>query len=93
MGRISAVSLAFSTAPSESNGQKKIKFNMSSKLQIIPNNRQGQLNTGYIGTIAGVLKLAEIVRYSFVNISYLRTLLTPPIPGSRLRSLRSRHLC
>ncbi|GMT11247.1 hypothetical protein PFISCL1PPCAC_2544 [Pristionchus fissidentatus] len=43
-----------------STAQKKIKFNMSSKIQIIPSNRQGQLNTGYIGTMAGVLKLAEI---------------------------------
>lgn len=50
---------------------KKIKFNMSSKIQIIPNNRQGQLNTGYIGTMAGVLKLAEIVRLSFLPHSLL----------------------
>ena len=36
---------------------------MANKIQIIPNNRQGQLNTGYLGTLAGVLKLAEIVSF------------------------------
>lgn len=41
--------------------KKKLQFHMSNKIQIIPNNRQGQLNTGYMGTIAGVLKIAEIV--------------------------------
>lgn len=34
---------------------------MSSKIQIIPDNRQGQLNTAYLATIPGVLKIAEIV--------------------------------
>lgn len=37
---------------------------MSSKIQIIPDNRQGQLNTGFLGTIPGVLKIAEIVSFS-----------------------------
>ncbi|CAJ0582894.1 unnamed protein product, partial [Mesorhabditis spiculigera] len=40
--------------------KKKLEFNMASKIQIIPNNRQGQLNTGYIGTLGGVMKIAEI---------------------------------
>uniref|UniRef100_A0A0K0CTX7 MARVEL domain-containing protein n=1 Tax=Angiostrongylus cantonensis TaxID=6313 RepID=A0A0K0CTX7_ANGCA len=41
--------------------KKKLQFHMASKIQIIPNNRQGQLNTGYIPTIPGVLKVAEII--------------------------------
>uniref|UniRef100_A0A1I7XLX9 MARVEL domain-containing protein n=1 Tax=Heterorhabditis bacteriophora TaxID=37862 RepID=A0A1I7XLX9_HETBA len=41
--------------------KKKLQFHMSSKIQIIPNNRQGQLNTGFLGTIAGILKIAEII--------------------------------
>ncbi|CAD6195889.1 unnamed protein product [Caenorhabditis auriculariae] len=42
--------------------KKKLQFHMNtSKIQIIPNNRQGQLNTGYLATIGGVLKIAEIV--------------------------------
>lgn len=41
--------------------KKKLQFHMASKIQIIPNNRQGQLNTGYIATIPGVLKVAEII--------------------------------
>ncbi|CAJ0950831.1 unnamed protein product, partial [Mesorhabditis belari] len=41
--------------------KKKLEFNMASKIQIIPNNRQGQLNTGYIKTLGGILKVAEIV--------------------------------
>ena len=34
---------------------------MTSKIQIIPNNRQGQLNTTYLATLPGVLKIAEII--------------------------------
>lgn len=34
---------------------------MSSKIQIIPDNRQGQLNTAFLATTPGVLKIAEIV--------------------------------
>lgn len=49
-------------APKE---KKKLQFHMANKIQIIPTNRQGQLNTGYLGTIPGVLKIAEIV-LSFV---------------------------
>ncbi|VDK44245.1 unnamed protein product, partial [Cylicostephanus goldi] len=45
--------------------KKKLQFHMANKIQIIPNNRQGQLNTGYLGTIGGVLKIAEII-LSFV---------------------------
>ncbi|RCN37462.1 synaptophysin / synaptoporin [Ancylostoma caninum] len=41
--------------------KKKLQFHMSSKIQIIPDNRQGQLNTGFLGTIPGVLKIAEII--------------------------------
>lgn len=33
---------------------------MTSKIQIIPNNRKGQLNTTFLATLPGVLKLAEI---------------------------------
>ncbi|TKR86901.1 hypothetical protein L596_011400 [Steinernema carpocapsae] len=40
--------------------QRKLQFNMASKIQIIPNNRQGQLNTVFMATVPGVLKLAEI---------------------------------
>ncbi|CAI4222633.1 unnamed protein product [Auanema sp. JU1783] len=54
---------AMSTQPPKE--KKKLQFHMSSKIQIIPNNRQGQLNTGFLGTIGGVLKIAEIV-LSFV---------------------------
>lgn len=43
--------------------KKKLQFHMANKIQIIPNNRQGQLNTGFMGTLAGVLKLAEIVGF------------------------------
>ncbi|VDN06336.1 unnamed protein product [Thelazia callipaeda] len=39
---------------------------MSSKIQIIPDNRQGQLNTAYLATIPGVLKVAEIA-LSFIS--------------------------
>ncbi|ETN78347.1 synaptophysin / synaptoporin [Necator americanus] len=41
--------------------KKKLQFHMTSKIQIIPDNRQGQLNTGFLATIPGVLKLAEII--------------------------------
>ncbi len=40
---------------------------MSSKIQIISNNRQGQLNTAFLATVPGVLKIAEIVGIIFVN--------------------------
>ncbi|XGW03675.1 hypothetical protein V3C99_015110 [Haemonchus contortus] len=41
--------------------KKKLQFHMTSKIQIIPDNRQGQLNTGFLATIPGVLKIAEII--------------------------------
>ncbi|CBO25097.1 MARVEL domain-containing protein [Caenorhabditis elegans] len=41
--------------------KKKLQFHMANKVKIIPTNRQGQLNTGYLATLAGVLKIAEIV--------------------------------
>lgn len=58
-------------APSSPNGQRqrqkrKLQFNMSSKIQIIPDNRQGQLNTAFLATIPGVLKIAEII-LSFIS--------------------------
>uniref|UniRef100_A0A0N5AW26 MARVEL domain-containing protein n=1 Tax=Syphacia muris TaxID=451379 RepID=A0A0N5AW26_9BILA len=34
--------------------------NMSSKIQIIPNSRQGQLNTTFLVTVPGTLKAAEV---------------------------------
>lgn len=41
---------------------------MSSKIQIIPHNRQGQLNTAFLATVPGVLKIAEIVCiFPFLN--------------------------
>ncbi|PIO57012.1 hypothetical protein TELCIR_21585 [Teladorsagia circumcincta] len=43
--------------------KKKLQFHMASKIQIIPDNRQGQLNTGFLATIPGVLKIAEIVGF------------------------------
>ncbi|MFH4979288.1 hypothetical protein AB6A40_005997 [Gnathostoma spinigerum] len=41
-------------------GGRKLQFNMSTKIQVIPNNRQGQLNTTFLATVPGILKLAEI---------------------------------
>jgi len=40
---------------------KRIQFNMSSRIQFIPSNRQGQYNTAFLGTLPGVLKIAEII--------------------------------
>uniref|UniRef100_A0A914C4G0 MARVEL domain-containing protein n=1 Tax=Acrobeloides nanus TaxID=290746 RepID=A0A914C4G0_9BILA len=43
-------------------GKRKQQFtNMAKKIQFIPNNRQGQLNTAFLSTIPGVLKIAEIL--------------------------------
>ncbi|CAG9533375.1 unnamed protein product [Cercopithifilaria johnstoni] len=54
-------------APSSPKQQKRrLKFDMSSKIQIIPDNRQGQLNTAFLATIPGVLKIAEIA-LSFIS--------------------------
>jgi hypothetical protein len=48
--------------PLSANQKRKQQFvNMTSKIQIIPNNRQGQLNTTFLATLPGVLKIAEIV--------------------------------
>uniref|UniRef100_A0AC34R434 MARVEL domain-containing protein n=1 Tax=Panagrolaimus sp. JU765 TaxID=591449 RepID=A0AC34R434_9BILA len=41
--------------------RKQQFVNMTSKIQIIPNNRQGQLNTTFLATLPGVLKIAEII--------------------------------
>ncbi|PIC28269.1 hypothetical protein B9Z55_020246 [Caenorhabditis nigoni] len=41
--------------------KKKLQFHMANKVKIIPTNRQGQLNTGFLATLPGVLKIAEIV--------------------------------
>lgn len=41
--------------------KRRLKFDMSSKIQIIPDNRQGQLNTAFLATVPGVMKIAEIV--------------------------------
>uniref|UniRef100_A0AAF5CRD0 MARVEL domain-containing protein n=1 Tax=Strongyloides stercoralis TaxID=6248 RepID=A0AAF5CRD0_STRER len=40
---------------------KKNKFNYQSKIKIIPNNRQGQLNTTFLSSIPGLMKIAEVV--------------------------------
>jgi hypothetical protein len=51
-----------SERPLSANQKRKQQFaNMTSKIQIIPNNRQGQLNTTFLATLPGVLKIAEIV--------------------------------
>lgn len=48
--------------PLSANQKRKQQFaNMTSKIQIIPSNRQGQLNTTFLATLPGVLKLAEII--------------------------------
>ncbi|VDK30152.1 unnamed protein product, partial [Anisakis simplex] len=39
---------------------------MTTKIQIIPDNRQGQLNTVFLATVPGVLKIAEIL-LSFIS--------------------------
>lgn len=61
-------------SPKATPAKKKLEFNMASKIQIIPNNRQGQLNTGFLGTIGGVLKVAEIVSTAFLISTKLRFL-------------------
>ncbi|KAF1750463.1 hypothetical protein GCK72_017013 [Caenorhabditis remanei] len=48
--------------------KKKIQFHMANKVKIIPTNRQGQLNTGYLATLPGVLKIAEIALSSIAFI-------------------------
>ncbi|CEF61215.1 Marvel domain-containing protein [Strongyloides ratti] len=40
---------------------KKNKFNYQSRIKIIPNNRQGQLNTIFLSSIPGLMKIAEVV--------------------------------
>uniref|UniRef100_A0A0N4ZY94 MARVEL domain-containing protein n=1 Tax=Parastrongyloides trichosuri TaxID=131310 RepID=A0A0N4ZY94_PARTI len=47
--------------PSESIKVKKNKFNYQSKIKIIPNNRQGQLNTTFLSSIPGLMKIAEVL--------------------------------
>ncbi|OZC06038.1 synaptophysin / synaptoporin [Onchocerca flexuosa] len=49
------------SSPKHQQQKRRLKFDMSSKIQIIPNNRQGQLNTTFLATTPGVLKIAEIV--------------------------------
>jgi hypothetical protein len=48
----------------------RIQFNMSSRIQFIPSNRQGQYNTAFLGTLPGVLKIAEIVALNITQSSY-----------------------
>ncbi|ULT90860.1 hypothetical protein L3Y34_008871 [Caenorhabditis briggsae] len=48
--------------------KKKLQFHMANKVKIIPTNRQGQLNTGFLATLPGVLKIAEIVLSSIAFI-------------------------
>jgi len=53
---------AAKTSPIQSKQpRRRIQFTMASKLQIIPNNRQGQLNTAFLGTLPGILKIGEIM--------------------------------
>lgn len=53
----------YSFSPTYPQQGKKMYFNMANKIQIIPHNRQGQLNTTFLATVPGVLKIAEIVRF------------------------------
>uniref|UniRef100_A0A0N5CDJ2 MARVEL domain-containing protein n=1 Tax=Strongyloides papillosus TaxID=174720 RepID=A0A0N5CDJ2_STREA len=39
---------------------KKNKFSYQSKIKIIPTNRQGQLNTTFLSSIPGLMKIAEV---------------------------------
>ncbi|KAM3716542.1 CKLF-like MARVEL transmembrane domain-containing protein [Dirofilaria immitis] len=48
------------SSPKHQQQKRRLKFDMSSKIQIIPDNRQGQLNTAFLATVPGVLKIAEI---------------------------------
>ncbi|VDK72734.1 unnamed protein product [Onchocerca ochengi] len=48
------------SSPKHQQQKRRLKFDMSSKIQIIPNNRQGQLNTTFLATTPGVMKIAEI---------------------------------
>lgn len=50
-----------STLRAESQLRTKSYPNMSSKIQIIPNSRQGQLNTTFLATVPGALKIAEVL--------------------------------
>ncbi|KAK6108886.1 putative integral membrane protein [Brugia pahangi] len=54
-------SLPAPSSPKHHQQKRCLKFDMSSKIQIISNNRQGQLNTAFLATVPGVLKIAEIV--------------------------------
>uniref|UniRef100_A0A915PY00 MARVEL domain-containing protein n=1 Tax=Setaria digitata TaxID=48799 RepID=A0A915PY00_9BILA len=47
--------------------KRRLKFDMSRKIQIIPDNRQGQFNTTFLATIPGVMKIGEIVGILLVN--------------------------
>uniref|UniRef100_A0A0M3HUY6 MARVEL domain-containing protein n=1 Tax=Ascaris lumbricoides TaxID=6252 RepID=A0A0M3HUY6_ASCLU len=62
-------------APSSPNGQqqpqqqqpkRRRQINMATRIQIIPDSRQGQLNTAFLATVPGVLKIAQIV-LSFIS--------------------------
>ncbi|VDK82251.1 unnamed protein product [Litomosoides sigmodontis] len=54
------------SSPKHQQQKRRLKFDMSSKIQIIPDNRQGQLNTAFLATVPGVLKIAEIA-LSFIS--------------------------
>ncbi|KAL3985940.1 putative integral membrane protein [Acanthocheilonema viteae] len=48
------------SSPKHHQQKRRLKFDMSSKIQIIPDNRQGQLNVVFLATIPGAMKIAEI---------------------------------
>uniref|UniRef100_A0A914X484 Uncharacterized protein n=1 Tax=Plectus sambesii TaxID=2011161 RepID=A0A914X484_9BILA len=54
---------ATATAERSAPGRRKIQFNqfMAKKVQWIPTNRQGQMNTAFLQTVPGLMKLAEII--------------------------------
>lgn len=54
------------SSPKEQQNKRRLKFDMTSRIQIVPDNRQGQLNTAFLATVPGVLKIAEIA-LSFVS--------------------------
>lgn len=60
-GNNQSTKLANDKSTTNKKSTKRIQFNMSSKIQFIPTNRQGQYNTAFLGTLPGVLKIAEIV--------------------------------
>lgn len=60
----------YSPKQQQQHPKRRLKFDMSSKIQIVPDNRQGQLNTAFLATVPGVLKIAEIVSFYHYKTFY-----------------------